>query len=113
MLNRVTDLTRNVLMRGEGLRPVLRYARKRPVDVVRVDPDPTGGWEVTFYFDGGAECLTRWQDWRVLIHWLRARRSWSFHRVRFAEPELYAAALTHPGVQAMRMDGVEIAGPPS
>lgn len=113
MLNRVTDLTRNVLTQGEELRPVLRYARKHPVDVIRVavDAGHVGTYAVTFYFADGAECFTRWADWRVLVDWLRARRSWSFHRVRFADRELYAAAREHPGVQAMRRDGVEIAGP--
>lgn len=89
-LNRVTDLCRNVLMQGKGLRPVLRYTRRSPVNYVRVDhsvaPGQTGRqYAVTFYFDDRAQCLTYWSDIEVLLDWLASRRSWGIDRVRFAD----------------------------
>lgn len=117
MLNetRITDRLHNVLMRGKGLRPILRYAAHHPVDAIRVDysVNEPSQYAVTFYFADGAQGLTRWGDWRVLVDWLLARRSWSFHRLRFAPPDLKAEAFDHLGVHALRKRGVEIAGPPS
>lgn len=109
----VYDRLHNRLMSGEGLRPVLRYARLSPVNVVRIDhsvsPFQLGRYAVTFYFDDGAECLTYWQDWRVLLTWLAARRSWSVERVRLAStgPDIPSA---HAGVAALQKRGVSMIG---
>lgn len=108
--NRVTDLCRNVLMSGEGLRPVLRYARKSPVNVVRVDisvNDPTR-YAVTFYYDDGAQCVTSWADANVLVDWLIARRSWSFHRLNVAAPYISERLEGHVGLKLLHKRGVEV-----
>ncbi|EIZ87109.1 hypothetical protein WYO_0146 [Methylobacterium sp. GXF4] len=114
-LNRVTDLCRNVLMQGEGLRPVLRYARLKPVTAIRVDisvEDPTR-YAVTFYFNGGAQCLTRWVSWTVLCEWILARRSWAPDRVRFAHRGTFEQVLEHGYDATLRKRGIEVAGPPA
>jgi hypothetical protein len=51
----------------------------------------SGGYEVTLYWPhSGDHAVTYWQDWRVLLDWLKARRSWSIERVTFDAP-LYDA----------------------
>ena len=69
--------------RSRNLRGILDYARVSPVvsvDCQRVVREPlTGGlpvYSVTFIFDNGAIGESDWQDWRVLVQWIKARRSW-------------------------------------
>jgi hypothetical protein len=116
-INRVTDLTRAVLMQGEGLRPVLRFARKHPVSVIRVDHsvNKPGHYAVTFYFEmphghGHAECCVLFADWRVLLDFVLARRSWSVDRIRFAEIGLFEYATTTLRVAALRKRGTTVCG---
>lgn len=83
--NRVYDRLGRTLMTGAGLRPVLRYARKSPVNVVKCKPHDVNKdkYAVTFYYDDGASCETQWSDWRVLCDWLLSRRSWGVGRLTF------------------------------
>lgn len=113
-IHRVTDLCRNVLMQGEGLRPVLRWARKSPVYRVRVDHsvEMPGHYGVTFYFDDGNECFTRWASCRVLLDWLLARRSWGVDRVYFAHPGMIDSVDNLASVAALRKRGTNVVGKP-
>lgn len=103
----------NRLCAGEGLRPVLRYARKSPVNVVTIGHSQStfrdGRYSVTFYFDDGATCETFWQDWRVLFDWLAARRSWSVGRVtrKVDGPDVH---YDHAGLTALRKRGTVTTG---
>lgn len=84
MRNTVYDRLGKTQMTGQNLRPVLRYARVSPVNVIAVKPgDGAGHYDVTFYYDNGAECRTCWADWRVLLDWLHSRRSWGANRLTF------------------------------
>lgn len=84
---------RTALMQGKGLRPVLRYCRVSPVYCVRLETttSPIGfqKYGATFYFDDGAECSVTWQDWRVFLTWILARRSWSVDRITVKGADLY------------------------
>jgi hypothetical protein len=115
MITTVTDHVRSVLMRGIGLRPVLRYARTSPVTVVRIDhsvhPLHPTDYAVTFYFADGAQSVVRFADWRVALTFVLARRSWSVERVRFAHADLFEAAITLPEVAQLRARGTAVAGP--
>lgn len=81
--NVVYDRLGITVTRGAGLRPVLRHARKSSVNVVSCKPNSHDGYYVEFWFDDGARCGTQWADWRVLLDWLHARRSWSVGRLTF------------------------------
>lgn len=113
MQYRVTDLCRNTLMTGKNLAVVLRYARKHPVNVVRIDHavnvGRVGEYAVTFYFADRAECTTYWASWRVLLDWLCARRSWTITRVRNADtgPDIPYA---HPALAELRAKGCQTVG---
>lgn len=100
------------LMSGKGLRPVIRYARVSPVIRVRVDysVEMPGTYGVTFYFDDGAQCFTRWADWRVTLDWLLARRSWSVDRVYFAHPGMIEDATDRASAAALRKRGTNVVG---
>lgn len=103
----------NRLAAGEGLRPVLRYARASPVNVVTLDYSKStfrdGRYSVIFYFDDGATCETFWQDWRVLLDWLKARRSWSVTRVTL-KPEGPNVPHNDPRLAALRKRGTATTG---
>ena len=77
------------LRRPANLRGVLAHYSSNPEDlVVKVKDDNTrGGFAVTFFWPRcGDHCETHWHDWRVLLDWLKARRSWSIERVTFDAP---------------------------
>jgi hypothetical protein len=116
----ISDCLHNVHARGKNLAVVLRWARKYPVEVIRVDyavnEGRIGNYAVTFYFDpeGGTpyQSLTYWGDWRVLLDWLLARRSWTaLHRVRFAHPGTFELAHVDGRTTALRKRGVTVCGP--
>jgi hypothetical protein len=60
-------------------------------------------YAVTFYWPDGDNAVTHWADWRVLLTWLAARRSWSISRVTFDAP-LYDAVASDPRLAAFRRD---------
>jgi len=103
----------NRLCAGEGLRPVLRYARVSPVNVVTINHSQStfrdGRYSVVFHFDDGASCETFWQDWRVLFDWLAARRSWSVERVtrKANGPDIH---YDHAGLARLRAKGTVTTG---
>jgi len=101
------------LCAGEGLRPVLRYARVSPVSVVTIGYSDAaftkGRYSVVFYFDDGATCETFWQDWRVLFDWLAARRSWSVERVT-RKTNAPAIPYTDAGLARLRAKGTVTTG---
>lgn len=116
----ISDCLHNVHARGKNLAVVLRWARKYPVEVIRIDYAVNEGqvcnYAVTFYFDpeGGIpyQSLTYWGDWRVLLDWLLARRSWTaLHRVRFAHPGTFELAHVDERTAALRKRGVTVCGP--
>lgn len=106
----------SILTQGEGLRPVLRYARHSPVFRVRLDHSvgvgTVGQYAVTFYFDDGARATTLWADWRVLLDWLLARRSWAVDRVFVAEPFLLDKVDAHRAATKLRARGTNVVGSP-
>lgn len=95
--NRIYDRIGKRIMCGKGLRPVIRYARLSPVNVISckpIDGGSRGQYAVTFHYDDGASCATWWADWRVLCDWLSARRSWGVNRLTFhstMQADLFAA----------------------
>lgn len=72
------------LAKSQNLRGLLTYYRAHPDDiVVKVEE----GYKVMFFFShDGAQCQTNWADWRVLLDWIRTRRTWSVNRVTFDAP---------------------------
>jgi hypothetical protein len=113
----VVALNGTVLARGGDLAVVLRYARRYPVEVIRVDlsVEHREQYAVTFYFDPErhqGHCLTYWGDWRVLLDWLMARRSWTaLHRIRFAHSETFDLAHVDVRTAKLRARGVTVCGP--
>lgn len=67
--------------RSKNLRGIIEYARQTS-DVAEItverltNPDKGTFYPVTFIFRNGAECSVDWADWRVLVRWIKARRSW-------------------------------------
>jgi len=118
----ITDCLHNVHARGKNLAVVLRWVRKFPVEVIRVDyavnEGQIGNYAVTFYFncEGSTpyQSLTYWGDWRVLFDWLLARRSWtSLHRITVGHDATAAAILAGSGdhrVALLRKKGISVVG---
>jgi|SRR6185437_8022423 hypothetical protein len=76
---------------SKNLLGVLTHYRYNPCDiVVKVKEAPRDGrpydYDVTFFWPNGDKADTQWADWRVLLNWLQARRSWSIARVTFDAP---------------------------
>ena len=84
----VYDLLGRPLRRSRNLRGVLTHYRAKPADmVVKVRAVADGdSYEVTYYWPDGDHAVTSWADWRVLLDWLTARKSWSIARVTFDAP---------------------------
>lgn len=112
-MNLVTNHCGDVFMWGRNLAVVLRYARKYPVEGVRIDHainvDKRGEYAVTFYFSDGCQCVTYWASWHVLLGWLVDRRSWAIEIVRVAStgPRI---PFNHVDAYNLRRRGVETAG---
>jgi hypothetical protein len=89
---RICDFYGKTVATSQNLRGVLTFARKYPVDVVKVTALPEHSFRVVFYFpdaDGlhySAE--TTWADWRVFCDWIKARKSWSVERINI-DPRLF------------------------
>ena len=85
----VYDRLGRTIRRSKNLRGVIEYYRANPEDiVVKVKEWPDyNDYDVTFYWPhSGATAKSRWGDWRILLDWLKARRSWSIDRVTFDTP---------------------------
>jgi hypothetical protein len=85
MTVRICDFHGATVATSQNLRGVLTFARKHPVDVVKITVRGDR-YRVVFYFWGWGASLhhsaeTQWADWRVLCDWLKARRSWSITRI--------------------------------
>ena len=65
-----------LIKRSKNLRGILDYARVSPVNTVLCHENFDRSYTVEFTFDNDALGLTVFADWRVLCHWLKARRSW-------------------------------------
>ena len=74
------------ISKSKNLAGLMRYYSAHPADLVIKVRECPNGFAVTFFFDDGVEAHTVWGDWRVLLDWLRARRSWSIKRVTFHTP---------------------------
>lgn len=79
------------IRRSKNLLGLLRQYRYNPCDmVVKVKAAPRDGrpynYDVSFFWPNGDVAETQWADWRVLLVWLKARRSWSIARVTFDAP---------------------------
>jgi hypothetical protein len=104
---------------SKNLRGILDYARCSSVMEISIDHsvmlDRHGKFAVIFTFEDGCCALTYWSDWRVLLDWLLARRSWPFDFVfRFAgtASDIAKKARDERGLslQALINRGVEFAG---
>lgn len=84
----VYDMHGKTIRKSRNLRGVIEHYRANPCDmVVKVIEWPDyGDYDVTFYFGDGDSAKARFADWRVLLDWLKARRSWSIARVTFDAP---------------------------
>lgn len=86
-----------LVKRSRNLRGILDYARVSPVqsiDCQRLISETSDArlYSVTFLYDNGAIGESDWNDWRVLVHWIKARRSWDVQR--FTGIPEFVAALT-------------------
>lgn len=111
----ITDRAGRVLARGNNLGCILKFARKHPVEVIRVERSWRGEGQltVTFYFEPeslAAQALTTWADWRVLLDWLHSRRSWdALHRVRFImDAKAFEEVDKHPITAKLRARGITV-----
>ena len=115
----VTDSTRTrTLMRSKNLRAVLRYASKSEVQCISVDlsvnypGDPKNGYAVTFFYYDGAQALTHWADWRVLLDWIAQRRSWrNLDRITIKHRDL-APMLRDARANRLRDKGINVVASP-
>ena len=84
----IYDRLGRTIRRSRNLRGVLEHYRKHPDDMtVKVRPLPEHHYKVTFYWPSRGESgESIWADWRVLLDWLAARKSWSINRVTFDAP---------------------------
>ena len=108
----IYDRLGKTIRRSRNLRGILDHYRAKPEDlVIKVVEHPDyNDYDVTFYWPhSGDTAKARWSDWRVLLDWLSARRSWSIDRVTFdaplydrAEPEGLFPAFRKTGVQLTR-----------
>lgn len=92
---RVYNMHGQTVRTSQNLRGLLTHYRAKPHDVVvkvlgLANTGSDGLYPVTFYWPDGDHAVTHWADWRVLLRWLDARRSWSVARVTFDAP-LYDA----------------------
>jgi hypothetical protein len=90
---RICDFHGKTVATSQNLRGVLTFARKHPVDVVKITALPEHSFRVVFYFHNvhGAHYSgeTVWADWRVVCDWLASRKSWSVERINI-DPRLFA-----------------------
>ena len=117
----VCDLCGRPLRRSKNLAGVLAHNRARRGDwrgndvIVKVERDyvdssrtalNSSDYTVTFYWPGGDNARTKWADWRVLLDWLKSRRSWSIARVTFDLPvyESIESSPCAPRLAAFRRD---------
>lgn len=104
----VYDMHGKTIRRSANLRGVLAHYRAKPADiVVKVAQNGNGSYNVTFYWPDGDYALSYWNDWRVLLDWLKARRSWSISRVTFNAP-LYDEHENDPRFAAFRKLGIPL-----
>lgn len=76
---RISDMHGRTIKRSQNLRGVLEFARANPCNVVELralEGEQSGFYGVAFHFEGGAHSYHVWSDWRVLMDWLRSRRTW-------------------------------------
>ncbi len=96
--------------RSKNLRGIIEHYRHNPTDLVvkvaEAKDDPSH-YAVTFFWPNGDQGVTRWADWRVLLDWLKARRSWSIARVTF-DARIYDCHLADPQIAAFRKTGVPL-----
>lgn len=86
---RIYNVAGTTIRQSKNLRGVLAHYSANPADLVVkvIEIGRTGGYyKVIFYWPNGDEAITQWGDWRVLLDWLKARRSWSIARVTFDAP---------------------------
>ena len=87
MATRIQDIDGNVIGHSKNLRGVLRRASKFTVDAVwccHAKPFAHGElpyYDVQFEFSDGSIAFTEWADWRVLVDWIKARRSWRISKI--------------------------------
>lgn len=105
------------IAQSRNLAGILRWTRDRELDEIRIDHsvEDIGAYAVTFAYRDGSRALTIWQDWRVLIDWLAARRSWrTDYNIHFAATasDIAIAARKDRGrtLQALMDRGVTISG---
>ena len=87
----IIDFHGKTVATSKNLRGILSFAREHPVNVVTVADNGAGDYQVAFYFDGRLpySAVTSWADWRVLLRWLAARRSWSIERITILGKAFY------------------------
>jgi hypothetical protein len=103
---RVYDMHGRTVRQSKNLAGILTHYRSNPADivvkVVEAEDDPSF-YEVTFFWPNGDHGVTRWSDWRVLLDWLKARRSWSIARVTF-DARIYDCFSADPRFATFRRD---------
>lgn len=83
----VYNMHGKVMRTSRNLRGLLEHYRANPADVVvKVVERDRSSFYATVYWPNGDHANSVWEDWRVLLEWLKARRSWSIARVTFDAP---------------------------
>jgi hypothetical protein len=104
----VYNMHGKVLHTSRNLRGLLEHYRRNPSDVVVKVADRDGAsYCVTVFWPNGDEANSVWADWRVLLDWLKARRSWSINRVTFDAP-LYDRIEPEGRFDVFRKSGINI-----
>ena len=108
----IYDRLGKTIRRSRNLRGLLEHYRRNPNDlVVKVcaSVESPLDYDVTFFWpQNGDQAHVTWADWRVLLNWLKARRSWSIARVTFDAPLYDAQVGGTPEVTAMRKFGIPV-----
>lgn len=72
---RIYDIRGRIVRRSQNLRGILDHARR--FEVVTISAyESEGKYKVRFGFSNDDWARVEFADWRVLVDWIRARRSW-------------------------------------
>lgn len=112
----IFDALGRTVGRSRNLRGLRDHYRKNPGDMVVKVTETEGApapYLVVFYWNHGShdrrEARVEFADWRVLLHFIAARRSWSVDRVTFDAPLYDRIAATEPErFAAFRRTGILI-----
>jgi hypothetical protein len=110
MTTHIYDRLGKTIRRSRNLRGLMDHYRAKPEDVViKVTQDKDyRNYPVTVFWPiSGDQGHATFADWRVLLDWIGARRSWSVQRVTFDAP-LYDLFCDDARVSDLRKAGIPV-----